>query len=32
MDIAILTDERAELEFKKAFYKHKFDRQWFNEM
>lgn len=31
MGISILTDEKAELEFRKALYRHKFDLQWYNE-
>lgn len=31
MDIPIGIDEYAELEFRKATYKHKFDRQWYME-
>lgn len=32
MSIALAEDESAELEFRKALYKHKFDRQWYNEV
>ena len=32
MGIHIDEDKSAELEFRKALYKHKFDRQWYNEV
>jgi hypothetical protein len=31
MGVPLLSGEKAELEFRKTLYKHKFDRQWFNE-
>lgn len=32
MDIELKVDESAELEFRKALYKHKFDRNWYNDL
>jgi hypothetical protein len=32
MDIALFGNEKAELEYRKALYKHKFDREWINEI
>ena len=32
MGVVILGNESAELEYKKAFYKHKFDRAWLTEI
>lgn len=31
MGIPLLPEEKAEFEFRKTLYKHKFDRQWFND-
>ena len=31
MDVPLLEGELAELEFRKALYRHKFDRQWYSE-
>ena len=32
MGVDIQDDERAELEYRKAFYKYKSDREWLNEI
>jgi hypothetical protein len=32
MEIGLNEGESAEMEFRKAFYKHKFDRAWLNEI
>jgi hypothetical protein len=32
MGIPLFETEKAELEFRKALYKHKFDRDWVNEI
>jgi hypothetical protein len=32
MDIPLFEGENAELEFRKALYRHKFDRQWYSEL
>jgi hypothetical protein len=32
MNIELGENELAELEFRKAFYKHKFDRNWYIEL